>query len=146
MDSEDACTGEGCTEKKEYGNYCIDCYILYEFPIEDSPPPDERNSEQTGDQLAKNETLAAVNVAVDEPQVEQTARQVPRANENVGVASPPEHPNILEQESTSVNNTSDFGVCPASEGISESQSAEIQEDLLDWIIWICELSGRDQTS
>ncbi|CAB3377155.1 Hypothetical predicted protein [Cloeon dipterum] len=110
------------------------CIIARERNLEISPPSNEQNFEQTDDQLAKNETLAAVSVASDEPQGEQTARQVPRLNENVGVATanalPPEHPKILEQESTSVG-SSNFGVCPASEGISESQSVAVQDQITD---------------
>ncbi|CAB3377177.1 Hypothetical predicted protein [Cloeon dipterum] len=134
MEAEVKCTEADCTGKKECGDYCIVCFILNEDPNENSPRPDEGKSEQTGDQLAKNETLAAVSVAVDEPQFEQTARQVPRANENVVVATanalPPEHPKIFEQEITSVN-FSNFGACPTSEGICKSQSVAMQDQIAD---------------
>ncbi|CAB3377156.1 Hypothetical predicted protein [Cloeon dipterum] len=134
MEAEVKCTEADCTGKKECGDYCIICFILNEDPIEDSPRPDEGNSEKTGDMLAKNETLAAVSVAVDEPQVEHNARQVLRANKNVVFAKanglPPEHPKIFEQEITSVG-FSNFGVCPASEGISERQSVAVQDKITD---------------
>ncbi|CAB3377144.1 Hypothetical predicted protein [Cloeon dipterum] len=134
MEAERKCTEAGCTGKKECGDYCIVCFILNEDPIEDSPRPDEGNFEKTGDQLAKNETLAAVSVAFDEPQFEHNARQVLRANKNVVCAKanalPPEYPKIFEQEITSVN-FSNFGVCPASEGICKSQSVAIQDQIAD---------------
>ncbi|CAB3377145.1 Hypothetical predicted protein [Cloeon dipterum] len=77
MEAERKCTEAGCTGKKECGDYCIVCFILNEDPIEDSPRPDEGNFEKTGDQLAKNETLAASLLQVDIQAISGRGMRIP---------------------------------------------------------------------